>query len=54
MPREGLALLDRGSYRLATVPDPASEYASLRSVVTDVHGDGSVQTIYRGSRWRAD
>jgi hypothetical protein len=34
-------------YWLATVPDPASGYVSLRSVVTDVHGDSSVQTIYR-------
>ncbi len=42
-----LTLTHRGSYWLATVPDPASGYVSLRSVVTDVRGDSSVQTIYR-------
>ena len=42
-----LTLTRRGRYWLATVPDPASGYVSLRSVVTDVHGDSSVQTIYR-------
>jgi len=42
-----LTLTRQGRYWLATVPDPASGYVSLRSVVTDVHGDSSVQTIYR-------
>jgi hypothetical protein len=42
-----LTLTRRNGYWLATVPDPASGYVSLRSVVTDVHGDSSVQTIYR-------
>jgi hypothetical protein len=42
-----LKLTRRGRDWLATVPDPASGYVSLRSVVTDVHGDSSVQTIYR-------
>jgi hypothetical protein len=42
-----LTLTRRGRYWLATVPDPAGGYVSLRSVVTDVHGDNSVQTIYR-------
>jgi hypothetical protein len=42
-----LRLVHRGAFWLATVPDPASGYVSLRSVVTDVHGDSSVQTIYR-------
>jgi len=42
-----LKLTHRGSYWLATVPDPASGYVSLRSVVTDVHGDSTVQTIDR-------
>jgi len=42
-----LRLTRRGSDWLATVPDPATGYVSLRSVVTDVHGDSSVQTIYR-------
>ncbi len=42
-----LTLTRRNGYWLATVPDPASGQVSLRSVVTDVHGDSSVQTIYR-------
>jgi hypothetical protein len=42
-----LKLTHRGSYWLATVPDPASGFVSLRSVVTDVHGDSTVQTIDR-------
>ena len=42
-----LTLTRRGGYWLGTVPDPASGYVSLRSVVTDVHGDSSVQTVYR-------
>ena len=42
-----LKLTPRGGYWLATVPDPASGYVSLRSVVTDVHGDSTVQTIDR-------
>ena len=42
-----LKLTRRGSYWLATVPDPASGYVSLRSVVTDVHGDSTVQTVDR-------
>ncbi|MGO8960590.1 MAG: hypothetical protein ACLQFR_24920 [Streptosporangiaceae bacterium] len=33
---------------LATVHDPASGYLALRSVVTDVHGDRTTQTIFRG------
>jgi hypothetical protein len=35
-----------GSWR-ATVHDPQSGYVSLRSVVTDVHGDSTTQTVYR-------
>jgi len=42
-----LTLVHRSGYWLATVPDPASGYVSLRSVLTDVHGDSTVQTIYR-------
>ena len=42
-----LTLTRKSGYWLATVPDPASGYVSLRSVVTDVHGDSSVQTIYK-------
>jgi hypothetical protein len=42
-----LTLTRRSGYWLATVPDPASGYVSLRSVVTDVRGDSSVQVIYR-------
>jgi hypothetical protein len=40
-------LVRRGSYWLATVPDPASGYVSLRSTVTDSHGDSTTQIIYR-------
>ncbi len=32
---------------LATVHDPSSGYVALRSMVTDVHGDRTMQTIYR-------
>jgi hypothetical protein len=31
----------------AVVPDPASGYVALRSIVTDSHGDSTTQTIYR-------
>ncbi len=34
-------------YWRATVHDPAAGFVSLRSVVTDVHGDRTTQTIYR-------
>lgn len=40
-------LVRRGSYWLATVHDPASGYVSLRSMVTDAHGDSTTQIIYR-------
>jgi hypothetical protein len=42
-----LTLVRRTGYWLATVPDPARGYVSLRSTVTDVRGDSTVQTIYR-------
>jgi hypothetical protein len=29
------------------VHDPATGFVSLRSVVTDVHGDRTEQTVYR-------
>ncbi len=32
---------------LATVHDPSSGYVAIRSVVTDVHGDRTEQTVYR-------
>ena len=35
-----------GAWR-AAVHDPATGYVSLRSVVTDVHGDSTEQTVYR-------
>ncbi len=31
----------------AVVHDPATGYVSLRSLVTDVHGDSTEQTVYR-------
>ena len=35
-----------GSWR-AVVHDPATGYVSLRSLVTDGHGDRTEQTVYR-------
>jgi hypothetical protein len=32
---------------LAIVHDPASGYVTLRSIVTDVQGDSTTETIYR-------
>jgi hypothetical protein len=43
-----IALSQKGGYWLAQIPDPASGFVSLRSTVTDVQGDSSVETIYRG------
>jgi hypothetical protein len=42
-----LRVTQHGGYWLVTVPDPASGYVSLRSIVTDVRGDSTVETIYR-------
>jgi hypothetical protein len=42
-----LAIKKHGRSWLATVHDPASGYVALRSVVTDVKGDSTVQTIYQ-------
>jgi hypothetical protein len=36
-----------GSYWQANVADPASGFVAIRSVVTDVHGDRTEQTVYR-------
>jgi hypothetical protein len=36
-----------GRYWIAEIHDPASGYVSLRSTVTDVHGDSTTETIYR-------
>jgi len=36
-----------GSYWLTSVSDPASGYVSLRSIVTDTHGDRTTETIIR-------
>jgi hypothetical protein len=35
------------TFWLAQVPDPASGYVALRSIVTDIKGDSTVETIYR-------
>jgi hypothetical protein len=32
---------------LLSVPDPASGYVTIRSIITDVHGDSTEQTVYR-------
>ena len=36
----------------AFVPAPAAGYVALRSTVTDVRGDSTVQTIYRAYQIR--
>ena len=36
-----------GLTRWAQVPDPASGYVTIRTVVTDVRGDTSTQTVYQ-------
>jgi hypothetical protein len=36
-----------GSDWQAAIADPASGYVSIRSIVTDVHGDQTEQTVYR-------
>ncbi len=42
-----LSLRRIGSYWQATIADPASGYVTIRSIVTDVHGDVTEQTVYR-------
>jgi hypothetical protein len=42
-----IALTRVGSSWQARIRDPASGYVSLRSIVTDVHGDSTEQTVYR-------
>ena len=42
-----LKISRHGSGWLTSVPDPLTGYVALRSIVTDVHGDRTVQTIYR-------
>ncbi len=42
-----LALRRIGSYWQATIADPATGYVTIRSIVTDVHGDLTEQTVYR-------
>jgi hypothetical protein len=42
-----LTLVRHDGYWLAIVPAANAGYVSLRSTVTDVHGDSTVQTIYR-------
>jgi hypothetical protein len=42
-----LTLRRIGSYWQATIADPASGYVTIRSIVTDVHGDVTEQTVYR-------
>jgi hypothetical protein len=44
---QNLRLIRRGSHWLATVHDPASGFAALRSIVTDSRGDRYEQTIYQ-------
>jgi hypothetical protein len=42
-----LTLRRIGSYWQTTIADPASGYVTIRSIVTDVHGDQTEQTVYR-------
>jgi hypothetical protein len=42
-----LKVVRAGAGWLVTVHDPASGFVALRSIVSDVHGDRSVETIYR-------
>lgn len=42
-----LTLRRIGSYWQAAIADPAAGYVSIRSIVTDVHGDATEQTVYR-------
>ncbi len=40
-------LIRQGGHWVAFVPAPAAGYVALRSTVTDIRGDSTVQTIYR-------
>jgi hypothetical protein len=42
-----LAVTRKPGYWTVIIPDPVSGYVSLRSTVTDVRGNGTVETIYR-------
>jgi hypothetical protein len=42
-----LRITRQGSGYLVVVPDPAHGFVSLRSMVTDVRGDATTETIYR-------
>jgi hypothetical protein len=44
---QALKISRHGIYGLTSVHDPLTGYVALRSIVTDVHGDRTVQTIYR-------
>jgi hypothetical protein len=37
----------RGRAWIARIPDPVNGQVSLRSTVTDVHGDSTTETIYQ-------
>jgi hypothetical protein len=45
-------LVRRGAGWVAFVPAPAAGYVALRSTVTDIRGDSTVQTIYRAYQIR--
>jgi hypothetical protein len=45
-------LVRQGGHWVAFVPAPAAGYVALRSTVTDVRGDSTVQTIYRAFQIR--
>jgi hypothetical protein len=45
-------LVRQGAGLVAFVPAPAAGYVALRSTVTDIQGDSTVQTIYRAYQIR--
>jgi hypothetical protein len=45
-------LVRQGAGWVAFVPAPAAGYVALRSIVTDIRGDSTVQTIYRAYQIR--
>jgi hypothetical protein len=49
---QNVRLVRQGGHWVVFVPAPAAGYVALRSTVTDVRGDSTVQTIYRAYQIR--
>jgi hypothetical protein len=49
---QDVRLVRQGGHWVASVPAPAAGYVALRSTLTDVRGDSTVQTIYRAYQIR--